>query len=122
MYVNHRQNNWSGWLATAEFVFNNKVHTVTKISLFKANYGRGPRMGFDFRKKKKNEKAEEFVREIKERHEEARVALVKLQEEMKKQVDRNRKEAEEYRVDDKVLISTKDFSIELMKRATKKLM
>ena len=41
---------------------------------------------------------------------------------MKKQVDRNRKEAEEYRIRDKVLISTKDFSVELIKRATKKLM
>ena len=40
---------------------------------------------------------------------------------MKKQADRNRKEAEEYRVGDNVLISTKDFSMELMKRATKKL-
>jgi len=36
-------------------------------------------------------------------------------------VDRSRKEVEEYRVDDKVLISTKDFSIELRKRAMKKL-
>ena len=34
MYVNHRQNNWSEWLATAEFTFNNKVHTATKMSLF----------------------------------------------------------------------------------------
>ena len=34
MYVNHRQNNWAEWLATAEFAFNNKVHTVTKTSLF----------------------------------------------------------------------------------------
>ena len=58
---------------------------------------------------------------MKERHEEARAALVKSQEEMKRQADRNRKEAEEYRVGDKVLISTKDFSAELMKRATKKL-
>ena len=41
---------------------------------------------------------------------------------MKRQADRSRKEAEEYRVGDKVLISTKDFSTELMKRATKKLM
>jgi len=40
---------------------------------------------------------------------------------MKRQADRSRKEAEEYRVDDKVLISTKDFLMELMKRATKKL-
>jgi len=78
-------------------------------------------MGFDIRKKGKNEKAEEFAREMKERHEEARAALVKAQEEMKKQADRSRKEAEEHRVGDKVLISTKDFSMELMKRATKKL-
>ena len=48
--------------------------------------------------------------------------LVKSQEEMKKQADRNRKKTEEYKVGDKVLISTKDFLMELMKRATKKLM
>jgi len=40
---------------------------------------------------------------------------------MKRQADRNRKEAEEYKVGDKVLISMKDFSMELRKRATKKL-
>jgi len=122
MYVNHRQNNWAEWLAMAEFAFNNKVHIVTKMSPFQVNYGREPRMGFDIRKKKKNEKAEEFAKEMKERHEKAKAVLVKLQEEMKRQADRNRKEAEKYKVDDKVLISTKDFSKELMKRATKKLM
>ena len=121
MYVNHRQDNWAKWLAMAEFAFNNKVHTATKMSLFQVNYGKEPRMGFDIRKKGRNEKAEEFVKEMKERHEEARAAFVKSQEEMKRQADRSRKEAEEYRVGDKVLISTKDFSAELMKRATKKL-
>jgi len=109
-------------LAIAEFAFNNKVHIATKSSPFQVNYGRELKMGFDIRKKGKNEKAEEFAREMKERHKEARAALVKSQEEMKRQADRSRKEAEEYRVDDKVLISTKDFSMELMKRATKKLM
>ena len=84
MYVNHRQNNWSEWLAMVEFVFNNKVYTATKISPFKVNYRREPRIGFDIRKKGKSEKAEEFARRIKERHEEARVVLVKAQEEMKK--------------------------------------
>jgi len=53
MYVNHRQNNWSEWLATVEFAFNNKVHTVTKSLLFQVNYGRKPRMSFDIRKKRK---------------------------------------------------------------------
>ena len=122
MYVNHRQNNWAEWLAMAEFAFNNKVHTATKTSPFQVNYGRELRMGFDIRKKGKNEKTEEFVKEMKERYEEAKAALVKSQKEMKRQADRNRKEAKEYRIGDKVLISTKDFSKELMKRATKKLM
>ena len=108
-------------MATAEFAFNNKVHTAIKMSLFQVNYGKEPRMGFDIRKKEKNEKAKEFAKEMKKRHEEARVALVRLQEEMKRQANRSRKEIEEYRVGDKVLISTKDFLMELMKRVTKKL-
>jgi len=78
IYINHRQNNWSEWLVTAEFTFNNKVHTAMKMSLFQVNYGRELRMSFDIRKKEKNEKAEKFARKMKERHEEARAALVKL--------------------------------------------
>jgi len=78
-------------------------------------------MGFDIRKKKKNVKAEKFIKEMKIRYEKVKVALVKSQKEIKRQADRNKKEAEEYKVEDKVLISTKDFSMELMKRATKKL-
>ena len=104
MYINHKQNNWAEWLATAEFAFNNKVYIATKSSLFQINYEREPRMGFDIRKKGKNEKAEEFVREIKKRHEEVRAALVKSHEEMKRQADRSKKEAEEYRIGDKILI------------------
>jgi len=122
MHVNHRQNNWAEWLAMAEFTFNNKVHMAIKSSPFQVNYGREPRMGFNIRKKKKNEKVEEFAREMKKRYEEARAAFVRLQEEMKRQADKSRKEVEEYKIGDKVLISTKDFSMELMKRAMRKLM
>ena len=104
-----------------EFAFNNKVHTAIKILLFQVNYGRELRMYFDIRKKRKNEKAKEFVKEMKEKYEEIRAALVKSQKKMKKQADRNRKEVEEYRIGNKVLISTKDFLAELMKRAIKKL-
>ena len=84
----------------AKFTFNNKMHTATKMLPFQVNYGRELRMGFDIRKKRKNKKAEEFAREMKKRHEETKAALVRSQEEMKRQTDRNRKEAEEYRVSD----------------------
>ena len=39
MYINHRQNNWLEWLATTEFIFNNKIYIVTKSLSFKINYG-----------------------------------------------------------------------------------
>ena len=55
-------------MAIAEFAFNNKVHTAIKSIPFQVNYGRELRIGFDIRKKEKNEKVEEFAKEIKERH------------------------------------------------------
>ena len=64
-------------------------------------------MVFDIRKKRKNEKAKEFIKEMKDRYEKVKAVLVKSQEEMKRYTNRNRKEAEEYRVVDKVLISMK---------------
>ena len=90
-------------MATAEFTFNNKVYTATKESPFKVNYGRELRMGFNIRKKGKNMKAEKFVKEMKDKHEEAKAALMKSQEEMKRQADRNMKEVEKYRVGNKVV-------------------
>jgi len=74
------------WLTTAEFAFNNKVHTAMKLILFKVNYGREPRMEFEIRKKRKHAKSE------------------------KKYIDRNKKEMVEYKVGDKVLLSTKDLT------------
>ena len=92
------------------------MHIVTKTSLFQVNYRREPKIGCDIRKKDK-----EFVRKIKNRHEKAKSALIKSQEKIKRQADRNRKEVDEYKAGDKVLISMKDFSMELMKRVMKKL-
>jgi len=35
------------WLAFAKFTVNNSVLETTKVSLFLANYGQHPRMGFE---------------------------------------------------------------------------
>ena len=83
-FVDYRQNDWPEWLASAEFVVNNKVHTAMKISPFIANYGRELRMGGNIRKRGKIEKAIEFVERMKKMHEEAEVALRKAQEDMKR--------------------------------------
>jgi len=108
MFIDHQQEQWPDWLATAEFVYNNKVQTSTKVSPFRANNGQDPRMGFELRKKRRFERAEEFATRIKEVHEEAEAALKKSQKEMRRYVDRKRSEVEEYRIGDWVLLSTKD--------------
>ena len=76
-------------------MINNKIHSATKISPFMANYGRELRMGADIREKGKVEKAMEFVERMKKVQEEAGAALKKMQEDMKRQADRGRKESEE---------------------------
>jgi len=76
-------------------MINNKVHLVTKVSLFMANYRREMRIGVDIRKKGKVEKVTEFAERMKKMQEEVGVALRKMQEEMKQQADRGRKEVEE---------------------------
>jgi len=53
-------------------------------------------MGFKMRKKGKFEKAEEFATRIKEVYKEAKVALKKSQEEMKRYANRKRSKVEEY--------------------------
>jgi len=73
-----------------------------------ANYGRELTMGGDIRKRGKVEKATEFVERIKKVHEEAGAALKKAQEDMKRQADRGRKETEDWKKKDRVLLSTKD--------------
>ena len=87
---------------------NNKVHTAMKVLPFIANYGRELRMGGDIRKRRKIKKVTEFVERMKKIHEEAGAALKKAQEDMKRQVDRERKETKDWKKKDRVLLSTKD--------------
>ena len=107
-FVDHIQKDWPEWLALVEFAVNNKVHTATKVSPFMANYGRELRMGSNIRKRGKVEKVMEFVERMKTVQEEAGTALKKAQEDMKRQADRGRKDTEDWKKEDRVLLSTKD--------------
>ena len=120
MFIDHRQEQWPEWLGTAEFAYNNKVHTGTKVSPFKVNSGQDPRMGFEMRKKGKYKGAEKFVENLKNVQEEVKAALQKAQEDMKRYVDRERREVEKYRVGNLVLLSTKDLKYQMVGRQTEK--
>ena len=72
----------------AEFAYNNKIYVATKTPPFKVNYSQDPRMGFEGRRKGKYKVAGKFVERMKKIQEEAKVALGKAQEEMKKFANR----------------------------------
>jgi len=104
-----------------EFVYNNKIHMATKISPFKANYGQDPRMEFEGRRRRKYEVAGKFAKRMKKIQKEVKVVLGKAQEEIKKFANRRRREEEEYRVGDLVLLSTKDLKWQMKERRSEKL-
>ena len=65
-------------------------------------------MGFEGKRKGKFEVAGKFVERIKKIQEEAKAALEKAQEKIKKYIDRKQGEEKEYKVGDLVLLNTKD--------------
>ena len=81
---------------------------VTKVLPFITNYGRELRMEEDIRKKEKVKKVTEFVERMKKVYKEARAVLKKVQEDIKRQVDRGRRETKDWKKRDKVMLSTKD--------------
>jgi len=121
MFIDHRQDHWPEWLGTAEFAYNNKAHAGTKVSPFEANSGQNPRMGFELRKKGKFERAEKFAKRMKKVQEEAKAALEKAQENMRRYADRHRGEAVVYKVGDLVLLSTKDLKWQMVGWRSEKL-
>jgi len=65
-------------LGTAEFAYNNKAHSSTRTSSFKANYRQDPRMRFEERRKEKYVGAKKFMEKIKEIQEETKAVLEKM--------------------------------------------
>jgi len=78
-------------------------------------------MGFEGRRKGKYKAVGKFVEKMRKIQEEAKAALGKVQEEMKKFADKKREKGEEYRVGDLVLLSTKDLKWQMKGRRLEKL-
>jgi len=78
-------------------------------------------MGFEGRRRRKYKAAGKFAERMKKIQEEAKAALGKVQEEMKKFANRKRREEEEYKVGDLVLLSTKDLKWQMKGRRSEKL-
>ena len=121
VFIDHRQEQWPDWLGMAEFAYNNKIHIAIKNSPFKVNYKQDLRMGFESRRKGKYEVTGKFMEKMRKIKEKVKVALGKAQEKMKKFADRKQGKEKEYRVEDLVLLSTKDLKWQMKGRRSEKL-
>ena len=118
MFVNHQQDNWSDWLAVAQFCHNDRIHSSTGYSPFFMNYGRHPNKGLNPTYTPKVVAVEELAKELEDVHAKAKDALIKTTEVMKKRYDETKATAQQYQPGDKVYLSTANLPVI---QATKKL-
>ena len=106
-YVNYQQDDWMEWLATAEFAYNDKKHTVTGKTLFKQNFGRHPWKG-DLMVQSELPQVEEFAKKLQESWEHAAQAMREAQKNMKQQFDKKRSNPQGLKVGDHVWLENKN--------------
>ena len=72
--MNYQQDDWTNWLATAEFQYNNKKHAVTGKTPFELNFGRHPWKG-DLMGKTDISRVEDFLSGLQRSWEQATKAM-----------------------------------------------
>ncbi len=118
IFVNYRQTDWSDWLPLAEFAHNNQIHSTTGKSPFMVLYGRNPRIlpdskdyySFD------NPAASNFIKEMSQIHKEMCDALEKAADNMKKQYNKKKQKARDYRVSDRVWLDATNLHLPCPKK------
>jgi len=106
-YVNYKQDNWTEWLAMAEFAYNNKRHAVTGRTPFELNFGRHPWKG-DLMVQTEIPRVEEFTKNIQECWKHAAQAMEEAQKNMKRQFDKKRRNPQGLKVGDHVWLENKN--------------
>jgi len=102
LFINYHQSDWHEWLPTAEFAYNDRVHSATKVTPFFADMGRHPYKGTAPKEKSSNPSAQEFADNMRKVRDEVGSALKKAAEDMTRYYDKKHNESREYKVGDKV--------------------
>jgi len=107
--VNERQDDWYDLLPMAEFQHNNHVHSATQQPPFLLDTRQLPHMGFEPQQNPSGlEIVNEFMERMKTAIEEAKAAIRKAQDDMKKYYDRQRTPAPVFKPGDKVFLDASD--------------
>ena len=88
-YVNYQQDNWTEWIAAAEFQYNDKKHVATKQTPFELNFGYHLWKG-DLTVQTEFPRLEEFLISLQKSWKETTKAMERAKEMMKKQFDKKR--------------------------------
>ena len=116
-YVNYQQDNWTNWLAAAEFQYNDKRHVATSKTPFELNFGRHPWKG-DLMVKTDIPQVEDFLSRLQRSWEQATKAMEEAQKSMKKQFDKKRRNSQGLKVGEHVWLENKNI---YLNRSSKKL-
>lgn len=111
VFINYHQNDWHEWLPMAEFVYNDREHSATKVTPFFADNGRHPYKGTSPRVQSTNNTAQKFANSMRKVREEVSAALEKAAADMTKHYDKHRRSiGTDYKVGDKVWLEGTNIS------------
>jgi len=106
-YVNYQQDDWTEWLATAEFAYNDKKHVAIGKMPFELNFGRHPWKG-DLMVQTELPRVEEFAKKLQESWKHAAQAMEEAQKNMKRQFNKKRRNPQGLKVGDYVWLENKN--------------
>src|ERR1700734_3387544 len=95
-YVNYQQDDWEKWLDQAEFVQNTRFHEAIQNTPFFLMHGYNPWTGIEDGESKKSPGASEWKKELWKARENARRAMERVADSMKRFYNRKHKYPREY--------------------------
>jgi len=116
-YVNYQQDNWTDWLATAEFSYNDKKHAATGKTPFELNFGRHSWKG-DLMVQTGLPQVEELMKHLQKSWEHTTHAIEESQRNIKQQFDKKRRNPQGLKAGDHVWLENKNIHLN---RSLKKL-
>jgi len=105
--VNYQQDDWTNWLAAAEFQYNDKKHAATGQTPFELNFGRHPWKG-DLVIQMDIPGVEDFLIGLQKSWEQVTKAMEEVQKNMKKQFDKKRRNLQGLKVGNNVWLENKN--------------